>query len=523
MTNTTERGFEIPFCHLLISEGHEIIHVDSHSPTENGKDIISIDANGKLCGFQLKSGNISVARFREEVHGELRELAELPCHHPRVPGQLCHGHLVTTGTLNEPSLQRLERFNLELGDRFSHIELVDYHALVRRFVDAGTVVLPTSPKDYASFLSIYLEPGQDYLKEKKLTNLLTNLPLHTGTIGEQRRRTAASLMIVGQAISSKIQAKNSWAQALAYTHVLTNILRNASLYSWDRSIWEVSAKAAASETIASIQALAIEAMAHDNLVEGQLLGDGGFVWRSRLTILVGVVALNCLLHRINGLEFDETDSHLFIEKHKHLVYLWGESCAPFIYCIYWMLKLNASTCIDGENYLAMLYCRTVCKSNNSKSGGIPNPYHDIESCLSMAASLSEHASKKERFRGSTYTVLPAIHSLRRCMRRQLLNIFWHDVSELASMTMEFDTPADYLQYEARHGKLRSSFFPRPTSWRTLGDEAGRLDPSKREFYNSAFHGNLDWILIFLVCHPHRLNKDIVHYVEQSLGISPKTE
>lgn len=88
LTNANERGFEIPFCQLLMSEGHRIIHLNRHSPTELGKDIISIDASGNLCAYQLKGGDINMRTWRTHVLPEIVELIETQVEHPSVEPKL---------------------------------------------------------------------------------------------------------------------------------------------------------------------------------------------------------------------------------------------------------------------------------------------------------------------------------------------------------------------------------------------------------------------------------------------------
>lgn len=78
LSSTNERGYEVPFCQLLMAEGHRIIHLNRHSPTEQGKDVISLDHKGKLCAFQLKGRDIDIARWRREVKPEVDALGDCP-------------------------------------------------------------------------------------------------------------------------------------------------------------------------------------------------------------------------------------------------------------------------------------------------------------------------------------------------------------------------------------------------------------------------------------------------------------
>ena len=41
LIRSNERGFEIPFCHLLVGEGHRVVHLTRHGEMEQGKDILA--------------------------------------------------------------------------------------------------------------------------------------------------------------------------------------------------------------------------------------------------------------------------------------------------------------------------------------------------------------------------------------------------------------------------------------------------------------------------------------------------
>lgn len=56
LTSITERGYQIPFTQILTLEGHKVLYVSKHGQMEQGKDIITVDAQGHPCAFQLKSG-----------------------------------------------------------------------------------------------------------------------------------------------------------------------------------------------------------------------------------------------------------------------------------------------------------------------------------------------------------------------------------------------------------------------------------------------------------------------------------
>ena len=70
LDKATERSFEKPYCYMLAAEGHTIIHLTRHSSMELGKDIITIAPDGTPCAFQLKTGNISLDKWRKEASSQ---------------------------------------------------------------------------------------------------------------------------------------------------------------------------------------------------------------------------------------------------------------------------------------------------------------------------------------------------------------------------------------------------------------------------------------------------------------------
>ena len=102
LDKATERSFQQPFCYMLSAEGHTIIHSTRHSATELGKDIITIDGDGTLCAFQLKTGNISLAKWQNEVSRQIDSLVVGKIVHPSIETLEHHkSYLVTNGNIAE--------------------------------------------------------------------------------------------------------------------------------------------------------------------------------------------------------------------------------------------------------------------------------------------------------------------------------------------------------------------------------------------------------------------------------------
>src|SRR5689334_5612336 len=96
---------------MLISQGHEIVHSTRHGILEFGKDLITRDASGTLCAYQLKGhpGGRLTKSGLAEILGQVRELLVYRIVHPSVsPGTRHRAFLVTNGEIEEEAQRGLE-------------------------------------------------------------------------------------------------------------------------------------------------------------------------------------------------------------------------------------------------------------------------------------------------------------------------------------------------------------------------------------------------------------------------------
>jgi len=152
-----ERELEIPFRSLLRSSGfNTIFERTRHAPGEHGKDIIAfydIDGVPTVHVYQLKTREVNLRRFRNEVRPELEAMIEVPISHPLVRGTESFSYyLVSTGDLSPDASVELKGFN-ERNRRVGEpeVQLINRAMLMKMFYD-----------DMAS-LSIFTQSFQDSL------------------------------------------------------------------------------------------------------------------------------------------------------------------------------------------------------------------------------------------------------------------------------------------------------------------------------------------------------------------------
>jgi hypothetical protein len=100
LTKTNEIGYQLPFCQVLLGEEFSICHISKHNAFEQGKDIIAVDSNGDPHVFQLKRGNITSAKWRDEVKAEIEK------------GYFCSDH---STQLTRQQNERLQHTRVRVG------------------------------------------------------------------------------------------------------------------------------------------------------------------------------------------------------------------------------------------------------------------------------------------------------------------------------------------------------------------------------------------------------------------------
>ncbi|MBI5775048.1 MAG: hypothetical protein HZA89_15080 [Verrucomicrobia bacterium] len=156
MINTGERGFEIPFCQILLAKGFRVLRV-SHSPYEHGKDVLALTPKGELHAYQLKQGDVDLATF--EKHGEqIRALVEADVEHPSIPRGKAHKpFFVTTGTIKDPVVDRIMKMNAQWKRRrVPCLGYLDRRQLHSEFLSLSSDFWPVEPPKVRAFRGLYL-------------------------------------------------------------------------------------------------------------------------------------------------------------------------------------------------------------------------------------------------------------------------------------------------------------------------------------------------------------------------------
>jgi hypothetical protein len=178
LTSTNERGYEIPFCQLLAFQGHRILHISSHGPQEQGKDIITIAPDGVPCAYQLKGEKHINLRTWRAIRGEIEELIEIPIQHPSVTDDFPYhrAYLVNNGLLADTVRREIQDRNRAYRRRgLPVLNLILKGDLLRDFIGIHGRFLPSEPNDFRRFLELYLSDGGALPSEKRLSDFLVSI------------------------------------------------------------------------------------------------------------------------------------------------------------------------------------------------------------------------------------------------------------------------------------------------------------------------------------------------------------
>ena len=528
LDKASEKSFQQPFCYMLSAEGHTIIHSTRHNAMEMGKDIITIAPDRTPCAFQLKSGNISLAKWRSEVSPQIDALVCGQINHPSVNTLEHHrSYLVTNGRIEEEVSREIDDRNrgwTSQGLPRYHLETIVRGELFEKAKRLGTDLWPSELTETKMLLEMFLENGQGILPKAKLASLFEStfrLDDEEKPSRAHYRRVIASAGLLCAIATSNFSNENNyvaeieaWMLYIAYVFALVER-------------WELSDRAyknefeiATQSIYSSLANLCDEVKERDNFVEGDPFADS-YVYRVRVTWLLGLMSIYALWRRRDEIEKDETDDFLceFCKEKQHLLELWGEAAIPqFLAFLWYFRKINATM---GPNVFLCHLISAICQRNgpNSKTF-LANPYYEADDLLPhlFAPILGPGEDPlQETFTGSSYALEGLVHLFVRRNWKQTMKNLWPGVSKLASVSFKPKNSWDFYRWRNKDGK-RWDVYPEPTQkWEELKalsfeSEGACIPPTIKD--------DPILLLLFLCVYPHRMNAEIMRWLDTQMNEIP---
>ena len=527
LDKATERSFQQPFCYMLSAEGHTIIHSTRHSATELGKDIITIDPDGIPCAFQLKTGNISLAKWQNEVSRQIDDLVVVKIPHSSVNSPNHHrSYLVTNGNIvEEVSIAVKGRNETWANQNQSYLNLktIVRGELFTKAKELGTDLWPSELTETKILLEMFLENGKGVLPKEKLASLFeATVPLKL--LDNEKppsknlcvRSIASAGLLCAIVTSNYSNQNNHVAEIEAWTLYIAYVLAAAERWGLSAKTYKNELKIAKDSIYNSLANLCNEIKGRDNFIEGDPFADS-YVYRVRVTWLLGLMSIYALWRRKDEIEKGETDDFLreFCKEKQHLLELWGEAAVPQFLAFFWYFrKINATI---GPNIFLCHLISAICQRNgpNSKTF-LANPYYEAEDILPhiFAPILGPGEDPlDETFTGSSYALEGLVHLFVRRNWKQTMKDLWPGVSKLASVSFKLKNSWDFYRWRNKDGK-RWDVYPEPIQkWEELKElsfesEGACIPPTIKN--------DPILLLLFLCVYPHRMNAEIIRWLDTQM-------
>jgi len=202
----------------------------------------------------------------------------------------------------------------------------------------------------------------------------------------------------------------------------------------------------------------------------------GFYYGARALLVCGILSA---FYRSEGMLADGASvTHeiaSLLSREARFIRVPGEAAAPFVFSV---ADAAADLGLAKEAVsLAVQYSKEVVEGSqiDSKSGGIPDPYHSFDEILE--ASWTEGAST-ENYAGGSYTAYTALEWFARRKLRPIVELLWPGASRLTHYEFRVSKPSRLLAADDPDGELFSMIPTLTMSWAKLREESGAIDEGR---------------------------------------------
>ena len=520
LINTNERNYQTPFCQALMVQGHTILYNSRHGPMEEGKDIVTVDKEGQFHAYQLKTGNINLRVWRD-IQGEIDELVRIPIVHPSVPmGSGYKSYLVCNGEINDEVRFRITQINednVRKQRNYSYLNVITSGQLFEVFIEAQKGFLPGNLEGFEAFRRLQLSDGADFIDKDALSCFLTKYALSAKIKGKSNRINAvsSSVVLLSHLLKPHQDKENHFALFEAWGLLAASIVNFAISQNLETGWWD-SFELAFEEAVDNLQRLAADALGREDLLEGDLFGDGGLMYRGRLTTILGSVAL-LDVHRINENNATKPDTRivdLIVENYDN-IWIWGESAIPFVLNIVWLLE-SAGLNTEAERALGNIL-DSILQSNSQRSEEIcplAPPYCSLSWVLESIYGFSGNPTDLVSSPGITYSLDVVIQTIARRELRHLLEPNWREATHIHQQQFVPDYTEDYFSWHLDRGKNVSYFLRQKQGWANMVEHSRQPKNGVLLRFKKLLH-------MFTLIAPHRLNPTTAGIIDPYMGVNGK--
>ncbi len=513
LDKATERSFQQPYCYILSADGHTIIHSTRHSAMELGKDIITINRHGTPCAFQLKTGNISLAKWRSEVNPQIDDLVYGQINHPSVDNSRHHiSYLVTNGNIEEEVSRAIDDRNRTWKDQGLPycLKTIVRGQILEKATNLGIDLWPSELTEIKTLLEMFLESGQGVLPKEKLADS-ENEPSKTHC----ERVIASAAILCAIAISSFSNEKNHVAEIEAWMLYISYVLALAERWGLSDKVYEGEFEIAAQSIYNSLANLCDEIKERKEFIEGDPLADS-YIYDIRVTWLLGLMSIYVLWRASKNEPKDDVDDFLreFRKEKQDQLDFWGEAAIPqWLAYLWYSRKISATT--EPDDILGYLVSE-ICEQNGPKGGGfLASPYYEADDILPEMLGVPDEPLM-DSFSGQSYALEGLIHLYVRensKQSKQSMKSLWPDVTRLMYLSFEPENFCDFYRWRNEEGKNWTVSPKHTQEWDELKalaseSEGTCIPPSIKK------HPIL--LLLFLCVYPHRMNAEILRWLDTQM-------
>ena len=528
LDKASERSFQQPYCYILSSEGHTIIHSTRHSAMEMGKDIITIAPDETPCAFQLKTGNISLAKWRSEVNPQIDDLVYGQIDHPSVDNSRHHtSYLVTNGNIEEEVSRAINDRNRAWKDQGLPycLKTIVHGQILEKAIKLGTNLWPSELTDVKTLLEMFLEDGKGVLPKEKLASLFESLLLLDDEKAPSeprcRRMIASAALLCAIATSSFSNENNHVAEIEAWVLYIAYVFALVERRILSIQVYQGAVEIATQALYNSLANLCDEIKERDELIEGDPLADS-YVYRVRVTWLVGFMSIYVLWRCKDKVPKNEIDDFLreFCKQKRYQLELWGEAATPQFLAFFWYFrKIDATPEPDFRILHGLIL--SICKLNHPNSKAfLANPYYEPEDVLPhlLAPILGPGEDLlEETFTGKSYALEGLVHLFVRKNWKQTMKSLWADVTRLEYISFEPENFCDFYRWRNKKGITKIAFPKHTQEWEEL---KALSSESEGTCIPPSIKNDPILLLLFLCVYPHRMNTEILRWLDTQMQEIP---
>lgn len=471
LDKASEKAFQIPFCYILINQGHTIIHMTRHCGMEHGKDIISKDKDGNICAYQLKGApgsKIKLRDWQQEILGQINQLVYTPITHPSVNDNNIHkSYFVTNGGIEEEVSHAINAYNvqqekLNLPYRINTIVDWELKDMAKKLAFS---FLPSDLKNFKTLLEFLLEDGKGCINKEKLASLLEAVLSNEEVSNAKfRERINSAALLISIATSNFINENNHFSVHESWMMYISYLYSYVSYHKIPKKDWEVEYLLGEQLAVNSLENLWDEVKNCKDFLVGDVFEDV-FFHRSKGLLILGLVSNLGIYHMIRKSEFNYRELDSFVEKNLKNIEIWGESAMPYILSIYWYYKKRDAG-MKPAFFLKNVIDNIV--RVNKTDRGLASPYYNVEDCL-IEQILHEEKIKYDKYH--SYYIEGLINLFVIQNYKQQMKFMWPDITHFIFKQFNLQTPNDFFRWNNITGKEYAYLPKYKKEWSELKNES----------------------------------------------------